>query len=99
LIKNKSKLHEQIQNLHLIGVLLGFSQMNSNGVNSDRDHKMLKPGDYSGLESDLHPKTISDTNHNSRKQRLLLESKDKRGIKNGDKPNKKLQQEQTELFI
>jgi hypothetical protein len=80
-----------IQNLHLIGVLLGFSQMNQNEVISDHDQKLLKPGDCGGLESDLHPKAVPQHKRAIKKSMILPKSKERReGQKAKTNSNKKL---------
>jgi hypothetical protein len=77
---------------------LGFLKQTRNGVISDHNQKLLKPSVCYGLESDLHPKAIPDTNHNSRNQRFSQNptSEDKWAK---TKPNKKLQLPQTKHMI
>jgi hypothetical protein len=79
-----------------LGFCWGFLKRTQNKVISDHDQKPLKLDVCSGLESDLHPKEIPNTNHNSRNQRLSQHSKgEEQGREQRQNRIKKLQQPQT----
>jgi hypothetical protein len=74
-----SRTNQNNANRFKISIWLGFCwcslKQTQNEVNSDHNHKLLKIGVCNCQKIEFHPKAISNTNHNSRNKKFVLESK------------------------